>query len=230
VATAPFNNTYGVWGQTLSSSGIGVLGQATTTSGTNYGVYGSTNSFQGFSGYFTGPPGSTAYFSSRVGIGMTAPSYTLQLAQDSAAKPTSNTWSISSDVRLKKNIHTIEHALEDLMSLRGVTYQWIDPSSQGDMAGVYTGMIAQDVEKVFPEWIREDPNGYKVLTVIGFEGIVVEALRELRAEKDAQIAAQQDVIDELLRRDAMNTELRARVESLEDMMRQVIAGQPGGSR
>jgi len=62
------------------------------------------------------------------------------------------------------------------------------------MAGTYTGMIAQDVEKVFPEWIRDDANGYKTLTVIGFEGIVVEALRQLRAEKNEEIGGQQNQI------------------------------------
>lgn len=56
------------------------------------------------------------------------------------------------------------------------------------MSGVYTGMIAQEVERVFPEWIEDGPDGFKTLTVIGFEGLVVEALRTLREEKDAEIA------------------------------------------
>jgi hypothetical protein len=190
------NNGVGVFGESSSVSGFGVVGQALATSGTNYGVYAVTNSTNGYAGYFLG----RAYFRDNVGIGVTVPIFQLHLSTNSAAKPTSNTWTISSDRRLKKNINPIEQALDDLLALRGVTYQWIDPASQGDMAGTYTGMIAQDVEKVFPEWVSEDPDGYRHLTVIGFEGIVVEALRELRAEKDAQIAAQQVVIDELLRR------------------------------
>lgn len=124
-----------------------------------------------------------------VGIGTNSPGFQLELSTNSAAKPTSNTWTISSDQRLKKNIQPIEHSLDRLLALRGVTYQWIDPASQGGMDGTYTGMIAQDVEQVFPEWVREDAKGYKTLTVIGFEGLTVEALRELREEKDEQINA-----------------------------------------
>ena len=95
--------------------------------------------------------------------------------------------------------------------LHGVTFQWKDPASQGNMTGTYTGMIAQDVEKVFPEWIATDSNGFKTLTVIGFEGVVVEALRDLRAEKDAEIEA--------LREE--NEKLRTRLERLETMMEEL---------
>jgi hypothetical protein len=73
------------------------------------------------------------------------------------------------------------------------------------LACTYTGMIAQEVEQIFPEWVSEDSRGFKTLTVIGFEGIVVEAMRELRAEKDAELAQ--------LR--AENAELRDRLDRLE---------------
>ncbi|MBI4548006.1 MAG: tail fiber domain-containing protein [Ignavibacteriae bacterium] len=134
---------------------------------------------------------------SQIGIGVIPSSYQLQLSQNSAAKPTSNTWTISSDTRLKKNVKTIKDALGKLLALRGVTYQWIDPSTQGGMTGTYTGMVAQEVERVFPEWVSEDNKGFKHLTVIGFEGLVIEALRDLRTEKDAQIQALQKEIEEL---------------------------------
>lgn len=150
---------------------------------------------------------STVAFNSAVGIGLTNPGFQLQLSSNSAAKPTSNSWTIASDERLKKNIHPISQALDRLLQLRGVTYQWKNPETQGDMSGTYTGMIAQDVEKVFPEWISEGPDGYKRLTVIGFEGLTIEALRDLRQEKDREIkslreqnAAQQNSIEQLAKR------------------------------
>jgi hypothetical protein len=153
----------------------------------------------------------------QVGIGTNNPTFQLHLSTNSAAKPTSNTWTIASDARLKKNVRTIEHALDDLLSLRGVTYRWIDPASQGSMDGTYTGMIAQEVEAVFPEWVSEDKNGYKHLTVIGFEGLTVEALRELREEKDAQI---QSLRDE-------NAALRARLDAIEAMLHSMTNSQRG---
>ncbi len=44
----------GVFGKALGASGVGVYGEATAASGTNYGVYGTTNSPTGYAGYFNG--------------------------------------------------------------------------------------------------------------------------------------------------------------------------------
>jgi len=166
-----------------------------------------------------------------VGIGTSAPMFQLHLSANSAAKPTSNAWTVSSDARLKKNIQPITHALDDLLALHGVTYQWRDPASQGNMAGTYTGLIAQDVERVFPEWISEDDKGYKTLTVIGFEGIVVEAMRQLRAEKDAEIKAlRTESALRIERLEAENAELRARFEELERTMHRLLVNQKGEPR
>ena len=178
---------YGVWAESRSPQGRGIYAVNTATSGNTMGVLGQVNSPSGWAGYFSGPAGSWNYFQRNVGIGVVTPSYLLHLASNSAAKPTSDRWTVSSDARLKRDITPIRGALDDLLRLRGVTYRWRDPEAQGGMEGVYTGMIAQDVEKVFPEWIDEDADGYKTLTIIGFEGLAVEALRELREEKDAQI-------------------------------------------
>ena len=82
------------------------------------------------------------------------------------------------------------------------------------MNGRYTGMIAQEVERVFSEWIGQDANGYKTLTVIGFEGIVVEALRELREEQDRQLRKGELQIEGLKRQVAGMQERLARLESL----------------
>ena len=45
-----------------------------------------------------------------------------------------------------------------------------------------TGFIAQDVEKVFPEWIHTDPDGYKGIDSRGFDALATEAIKELRSE------------------------------------------------
>ncbi len=153
------------------------------------------------------------HLAGNLGLGVLGPTFQLQLSLNSAAKPTSNTWTISSDRRLKKNIAGLEGSLERLLELRGVRYQWIDPASQGGMDGTYPGLIAQDVEEVFPEWISTDGRGFKALSVIGFEALAVEALRELRAEKDSEIAA-----------------LRERLDDLEALVNRLAAQQVGGSR
>lgn len=149
--------------------------------------------------------------SGRLGIGLAgSAAFYLQLAQNSAAKPTSNTWTIFSDRRLKQNIQPIQGALEKVLALQGVTYEWIDPASQGGMDGVYMGLIAQDVEPVFPEWVSVDARGYRTLTVSGFEGLMAEALRELQAESIRERAALESRCREL---EARVLGLESRLES-----------------
>lgn len=203
---------YGVWAESRSPQGRAVYGVATAPSGNTIGILGQVNSPNGWAGYFSGAAGSWNYFQRNVGIGVLTPGFQLQLSSNSAAKPTSDRWTISSDERLKRNIRPIDNALDDLLRLRGVTYQWRDPESQGGMNGSYTGMIAQEVEKVFPEWVAEDESGYKTLTIIGFEGVVIEAMRELRAECSARLAAN-DVTLASLRHE--NRQLRDRLDVLE---------------
>jgi hypothetical protein len=88
-----------------------------------------------------------------VGIGVSSPGYHLHLATDSAAKPSTNTWTIASDERLKENITLadIDRCIEIIRAVPLKHYRWKDE--------VYTiqqvkdrsklGWIAQDVEKVF---------------------------------------------------------------------------------
>ncbi len=121
----------------------------------------------------------------------------LRLLADSAAKPGSNTWTIWSDRRLKKNIEPLSGALERILQLHGVTFQWSDPASQGGITGTQMGLIADEVQRAFPQWVGRDPKGYQTLTVGGFEALTAEALRELRAEKDREIAELKVEIEKL---------------------------------
>ncbi len=68
-------NANGVWGRSLSSIGRGVFGDATHSSGVNYGVRGETNSPNGYGGYFIG----RGYFSDNVGIGTRSPATRLDV-------------------------------------------------------------------------------------------------------------------------------------------------------
>lgn len=124
------------------------------------------------------------------------PSYDLHLSTlaahgGTAGKPGGGSWTATSDRRLKRDVRALEDALERLLSLRGVRFEYVDPAAIGERAGVQRGMIAQEVRRVFPEWVHEGPDGYLRLTFSGFEALTVEALRELRAEKDREIAALQ---------------------------------------
>jgi hypothetical protein len=105
-----------------------------------------------------------------------------------AGKPGGGSWSTTSDARLKRDVQDLDDSLERLLALRDVSFESKDPEAVHELHGVQVGMIAQEVEQVFPDWVDEGEDGYKRLTFRGFEAVTVEALRELRAEKDTELA------------------------------------------
>jgi len=149
----------------------------------------------------------------------------LRLANDSAAKPGSNTWTIWSDRRLKKNIEPLSGALDRLLQLHGVTFNGLDPATQGGITGTQMGLIADEVARVFPQWVGRDVKGYQTLTVGGFEALTAEALRELRAEKDRELAEKDCEIEELKSQIEGFKELEARVARMEALQTALSKGE-----
>lgn len=133
-------------------------------------------------------PNFTVLTNGRTGIG-TAPGAFMLAVNGSAAKPGGGSWSALSDARLKRNVQDLDHPLDRLLALRGVTFEYKPGAHPLAAPGRFTGFIAQDVRQVFPEWVHADDDGYLSVGITGFEALAVEALRDLRAEKDAQIAA-----------------------------------------
>ena len=119
---------------------------------------------------------------------------------------------MNSDLLLKRNVEPLKGALERLLQLRGVTFEWEEPEKHGNETGVLIGMIGQEVEKVFPEWVKIDQGGYRNVKFIGFEALTVEALRELQVENEALKAVQGTL-------KAENEALRQRVDELEKRIR-----------
>ena len=114
-----------------------------------------------------------------------------------ATKPGGGAWSAPSDIRLKRDVQPLDHVLDKLLQLRGVTFEYANPDSDLHPAGRHTGFIAQEVQHVFPDWIGQTPDGYLTVGAKGFEALTVEALRELRAEKDAEIDNLHAQLDEM---------------------------------
>lgn len=124
-----------------------------------------------------------------VGIGTTTPGFKLEV-NGSAAKPGGGSWSVASDLRLKKDVEPLDGALSRLLLLRGVTFEYLDPDATYALPGTQIGMIAQEVAEVFPEWVEETPDGYVAVSFRGFEALTVEALRGLQDESRATIESQ----------------------------------------
>ncbi|MBK9273933.1 MAG: tail fiber domain-containing protein [Flavobacteriales bacterium] len=149
-----------------------------------------------------------------VGIGTTSPGAFLLLVNGSAAKPGGGSWSTSSDLRLKKNVAPLTGSLNTLLGLRGVTFEYKDPAAIQELPGTRIGFIAQEVEQVLPDWV-EEVDGYKRLTIRGFEALTVEALRELKAENAGLRAEVEALRDQQARMLGALERAEARLEAIE---------------
>ena len=89
-----------------------------------------------------------------------------------------------SDVSYKENIKPITGALNLVDKLQGVTFDWKKDTDTNKMVGIKEdiGFIAQDVEKVLPTLVRENENGKLSIRDKGIVPVLVEAIKELKAE------------------------------------------------
>ena len=94
-----------------------------------------------------------------------------------------------SDIRLKEEIEPLQGSLDKLLGLNGVSFRWKDlPDVVGHPGQKDFGIIAQEVEQVFPEVIHESPHespegdAYKTVAYDKLVPVLIEAIKELKAE------------------------------------------------
>ena len=89
----------------------------------------------------------------------------------------------SSDKRFKKNIEPLQDALSNVLKLQGVSYDWKVEEFPDRMFGSRTeiGVIAQDIEKIYPELVSTDKDGYKSVQYSHLVPVLVEAIKEQQA-------------------------------------------------
>ena len=80
----------------------------------------------------------------------------------------------TSDARLKTNISEIKNGLDKISKLRGVTFKIHEKSS--------AGVIAQEMEKVIPESVTTDKDGFKSVNYDMIIGYLIEAVKDLQSE------------------------------------------------
>lgn len=126
----------------------------------------------------------------RLGIGLTNPSKLLELSADSAQKPTTNTWTITSDARSKDNIRDFSEGLDVLRQLP--VRQWEFNGRFGTAAGVHSmGFVAQEIEGVAPYMVktRPDDDDHRDYEGHALPFLLVNAVKELDARLRALEAA-----------------------------------------
>jgi hypothetical protein len=91
----------------------------------------------------------------------------------------SNSLVQTSDIRLKRDIVPLSASFEKLSAISGRYYYWKDKTKSQSLQ---TGLIAQEVETVFPELVETDKEGYKSVNYIGLIPHLLEAVKELKQE------------------------------------------------
>lgn len=93
----------------------------------------------------------------------------------------------SSDARLKENVEEIPNALEIVKAIRGVTWDWKEEVREDVKQSPTTGLIAQEVEAVFPLVVRtdDDEDGTKRINYEHMIGLLVQAIKELNDKVDS---------------------------------------------
>ena len=81
-----------------------------------------------------------------------------------------------SDISLKENIKTIDNSLEKVNKLRGVEFNKVGSDKKS------IGVIAQEIEKILPEVVKENDKGIKSVAYGNITGILIEAIKELKQE------------------------------------------------
>ena len=121
-----------------------------------------------------------------------------------AGSITATTVTETSDVRYKTNITDLSGALENTLALRGVSYNWIDENKTQDLQ---IGVIAQEVEEIYPEFVHTDEEGMKSVNYSQMVAVLIEAVKELNSKIEVL--------------EAENSELQAQINDIETMKAQI---------
>jgi uncharacterized protein YraI len=247
VSVTPPSSNY--TGSAIAHSVVGVLmnGQPTRINGSECAVgFGinvpnqNTAACNNVYGFYQGSGATYNYFASPTGIGTVTPAAMLQVVGDIRVGTsgtngclqnfagTAIAGTCSSDLRLKTNIAPFEPVLEKLVQLQPVHFDWRAAEYPEYQFGAArnSGLIAQDVEKVFPGLVAVDQLGFKMVNYSELPYLMLQAIRELKAqndslasadaEKDAQIQTLTQQVRDLqkLQQDLADVESRlAKIES-----------------
>ncbi len=132
-----------------------------------------------------------------VGIGK-VPDSNDEVKLDVNGKVRANDQILTSDVTLKQNIQTLKDGLSKILGLRGVSFQWKDDQKAAQEAQI--GLVAQEVEEIFPELVSTDSQGMKSLSYTKLIAPLIEAMKEQQqqiSELINQVQQQQTQIEQL---------------------------------
>jgi hypothetical protein len=147
-------------------------------------------------------------------------------------RDTDGSQAVTSDRRLKKNIEPVDsrETLEKFGRLAPVRYHF---NNVDEKVPRTAGLLAQDVEEVFPELVVEE-GGYKAVVYSQFVPLSIAAIQGLNAKLEARNqkseASMQKLTEELSRRDKEVTRLKEELAELKHLMNKLANTMNGGAR
>jgi len=120
---------------------------------------------------------------------------------------TADSFIYSSDQSLKQNIRPITGALDKVLQMDGVSFEWKDSGKAS------IGLIAQDVEKVFPGLVfTNTETGLKSLAYGNLVAPIIEAIKELAVKVSDLALKVEDLLAKVLGHDEKIQELEQRAQ------------------
>ncbi|MEO6541076.1 MAG: tail fiber domain-containing protein, partial [Ferruginibacter sp.] len=98
----------------------------------------------------------------------------------------------ASDARLKKNITRINNTLDNLKTLNAYTYNWKDENKNQEQQ---IGLLAQEVEKVYPQLVKKDSAGLMSVNYSGFVPLLIKSMQEQQQSLD-NMQKRMDLLEE----------------------------------
>ena len=99
---------------------------------------------------------------------------------------------MNSDARLKEDVRPVSGALEQVCRVEARSFRW--RAGDGAQDGRHLGFIAQDVQRVAPELVKQREDGMLAVNYTGFVPLLAGAVRELRAEMGAKHKALEEQV------------------------------------
>jgi len=159
-----------------------------------------------------------------VGIGTTSPADRLQVTGDvrvgtgttgcvKDADGTIIAGTCSSDARLKRDITPFQNLLDQLVRLQPVHFYWKTTEHPDKAFGESRsfGLIAQDVERVLPELVTEDDQGFKAVRYNKLPLLLLQAVKELKTANDVLSHENKELKQRLADQEARLRRLEARL-------------------
>ena len=170
----------------------------------NYDGANSTNNRYEF-GFANTQPAVFMNAAGRMGIGVFNPGGQLELSLDQGRKPSTSTWTITSDARVKNIDGQYTKGLNEIVQLNPIVYHYKNTREKTFSADVLAaqnvGLTAQEAQQVFPEAVGVDPDGTLNLNMHSIFVAGINAIKELNTkveEQQAVIDNQQQQINELM--------------------------------